>query len=126
LLLIRRMTRDLRWPIQIIAGPTRREADGLARSSRNQYLTPAERARAGDIYRCLCSMREQLQAGQVPIQVETAAVRMLESSGFSVDYAVLRRREDLSVPDPAERHGLIALIAARLGHTRLIDNMNTD
>ena len=126
LLVIRRMTKDLRLPIDIVAAPTRREANGLAMSSRNQYLSVEERERAGIIHRTLCFMRDALHAGRAQAEIETAASRALEQAGLPPDYTVLRRSDDLSIPGASERSGLIALIAARLGRARLIDNLITD
>lgn len=122
LLVIRRMTQDLRLPIEIVAAPTRREANGLAMSSRNQYLSSEERERAGIIYRTLCAMREQWRAGRALAAVEADARAALEAAGSIPDYATIRRASDLGVPGPAERGDAIALIAARLGRARLIDN----
>jgi pantoate--beta-alanine ligase len=126
LLVIQRLTRDLRLPIEIIPAPTLREANGLAMSSRNQYLTPEERERAGVIHRTLCGMRDSLHAGQPHSAIQTDARKALEQAGFLPDYAVLRRAADLSEPDGNERTGLIALIAAKQGRARLIDNLITD
>lgn len=126
LLVIRRMAKDLRLPIDIVVAPTRREANGLAMSSRNQYLSAEERERADIVYRMLCFMRDALHAGRAQAEIETAASQTLEQAGLTPDYAVLRRSDDLSIPDASERSGLIALIAARLGRARLIDNLITD
>lgn len=126
LLVIQRMSKDLRVPIEIVGAPTQREPNGLAMSSRNQYLTTEERERASIIYRTLVRMREALQGGAAHAQIQSHAHAELEAAGLLPDYAVLRRAEDLSQPDPAERRGLIALIAARLGRARLIDNLITD
>jgi len=126
LLVIRRMTEDLRLPIEIVGAPTQREASGLAMSSRNQYLSVDERERAGVIHRTLRDMREALHAGRSHAEIQNAAHAELEKSGLAPDYATLRRARDLSQADPAEREGLIALIAARLGRARLIDNLITD
>lgn len=126
LLVIRRMTRDLHLPIQIIPAPTQREANGLAMSSRNQYLSAEERERAGVIHRTLCAMRQQLHGGQPLAEIEADARAGLEAAGTIPDYAVIRRAADLSVPDAIERGGLIALIATRLGRARLIDNLLLD
>ncbi|MHB8446532.1 MAG: pantoate--beta-alanine ligase [Rudaea sp.] len=126
LLVIQRMAQDLRLPIEILAAPTRREANGLAMSSRNQYLGSEERNRAAVIYRTLCSMGEQLHAGRSHKVIEADARAALESAASVPDYAVIRRASDLSLPGPAERSGLIALIAARLGRARLIDNLLMD
>jgi pantoate--beta-alanine ligase len=126
LLVIQRMVRDLRLPIEIVPAPTLRETNGLAMSSRNQYLTPEERERAGIIYRTLQGMRDGLHAGQARSEVETRARAALENAGLAPDYAVLRRASDLHEPAANERDGLIALIAAKLGRARLIDNLFTD
>ncbi len=126
LLVIQRMTSDLCLPVEIVAAPTRREANGLAMSSRNQYLSAEERERAGIIYHTLGVMREQVHAGLVHVQIEADARRTLEHAGLLPDYVVLRRAADLTKPDPAEYGGLIALIAAKLGHARLIDNRLLD
>jgi len=126
LLVIRRLVHDLRLPVEIVGAPTRREANGLAMSSRNQYLTTEERQRAGVIYRTLRAMVTALHSGQARAGIETDAVHALEGAGLAPDYAVLRRSHDLSEPGPAETSGLIALIAARLGRARLIDNLLTD
>lgn len=121
LAVIRYMVGDLAFPIEIVAAETRREADGLAMSSRNQYLSEQERPVAAEISRCLQAMREAVRAGTPREQVEAEAVRLLSGVGFVVDYAVVRDRE-LGLPDegPGPR---VALVAARLGRTRLIDNL---
>jgi pantoate--beta-alanine ligase len=126
LLTIRYLVRDLAMPIRIVAAPTRREADGLAMSSRNQYLSAEERSRAATIYRTLLRMRELMHDGVSSTQIEFEALNALEAGGFQVDYAELRRATDLQRPAMGERQGLVALIAARLGTTRLIDNLELD
>jgi pantoate--beta-alanine ligase len=123
---IRYLVRDLAMPIRIVAAPTRREPDGLAMSSRNQYLAPDERARAPRIHQTLLQMRAQLQAGESIAQIEHEARAALQAEGFQVDYIELRRGSDLARPAPGERDGLVALAAARLGTTRLIDNLELD
>jgi pantoate--beta-alanine ligase len=136
LAVIRHMVRDLAFPIEVLGADIVREADGLARSSRNQYLSAEERALAPEIHRTLLSMRDALQAGGDWRQVEAAAVARLETAGFAVDYAVIRT-PFLVEPDPtpgatqgpavpgaaSDDGGRVALIAARLGGTRLIDNL---
>ena len=124
LLVIQRLAQDLRLPIDIVPAPTLREANGLAMSSRNQYLSSDERERAGIIYSTLCGMRDALHAGQAHAAVEADAHRILEQAGLVPDYAVLRRKTDLTEPEKNERTGLIALIAAKLGRARLIDNLD--
>jgi pantoate--beta-alanine ligase len=126
LLVIQRLALDLRLPIDIVPAPTLREANGLAMSSRNQYLSNEERERASIIYRTLCGMRDASHAGQPRAAIEADARTSLEQAGLVPDYAVLRRKTDLTEPDANERAGLVALIAARLGRARLIDNLVTD
>jgi pantoate--beta-alanine ligase len=123
---IRYLVRDLAMPIRIVPAPTRREADGLAMSSRNQYLSAAERERAPEIHRTLQAMRAAVQAGEPLDAVEARARARLAAAGFEVDYIELRRGADLSRPGPEERSALVALAAARLGSTRLIDNLEFD
>jgi pantoate--beta-alanine ligase len=123
---IERMVRDLALPLKVLAAPTLRAADGLALSSRNQYLSLAERALAPQIHQTLLKMRELLEKGHAWRVIEQAAVSTLERAGFLPDYAVIRRAEDLAEPADEEREGLVALIAARLGSTRLIDNLLLD
>ncbi|HJT99016.1 MAG TPA: pantoate--beta-alanine ligase [Rhodanobacteraceae bacterium] len=123
LLVIRRMARDLAYPIEIIDAPTRREPDGLAMSSRNQYLDPDQRARASTIHRTLQAMREAIRAGKAFADIEADAAAGLRAAGFAPDYAVVRRADDLLAPEPGGSARLIGLIAARLGSTRLIDNL---
>jgi pantoate--beta-alanine ligase len=121
LAVIRYLVRDLAFPMELLPAETVREPDGLAMSSRNQYLSPRERAVAPTIHRTLLAMRAAAQDGQSRASVEAQATAMLETAGFVVDYAVVRDRM-LAEPDdaPGER---VALIAARLGTTRLIDNL---
>jgi pantoate--beta-alanine ligase len=130
LAVIRYMARDLAFALEIVAGDTMREEDGLAMSSRNQYLSADERALAPALRRQLLAMRDALAGGASRTQVETDACRALQALGFDVDYIVVRR-PDLGEPGvggPAVReHGpWVALVAARLGRTRLIDNLEFD
>jgi pantoate--beta-alanine ligase len=127
LAVIQQMVTDLAYPLTLLRGEIVREADGLAMSSRNQYLSAEDRVIAADIHRTLLDMRAQLQAGVSRTSVETGAALRLEEAGFSVDYAAIRT-PDLAEPEiqpagyavPGPR---VALIAARLGRTRLIDNL---
>jgi len=123
LAVIRYLARDLAFPVQIVAGETMREADGLAMSSRNQYLSADERPRAAEIRRVLLAMRDACLAGAERAEIESAAVARLLAAGFHPDYAALRR-PDLSIPGSGEGGPRVALIAARLGRTRLIDNLD--
>ncbi|KRD80087.1 pantoate--beta-alanine ligase [Lysobacter sp. Root983] len=123
LAVIRYLVRDLAFPIEIVAADTLREADGLAMSSRNQYLSEQERPRAAEIHRCLQWMRQAVQAGSTREAVEAEASQRLQTAGFVVDYAAIRR-PDLGLPDTGPGDAArVALIAARLGKTRLIDNL---
>jgi pantoate--beta-alanine ligase len=111
---VRGMVRQFNLPIEIVAGETVREPDGLAMSSRNAYLSAAERAEAPRLYRLLRQVRTAADCER--------AGRELQASGWQVDYVELRRRADLAPPAPDDRE-LVALAAARLGGTRLIDNV---
>ena len=119
---IRHLVRDLAFPIELRAGETLREADGLAMSSRNQYLSAEERPRAAEIHRVLQAMRASAQAGMPRSAVEAEAQARLAAAGFAVDYVVLRK-PDLTEPADGEDGERVALVAARLGRTRLIDNL---
>ena len=123
LLVVRRLVRELAYPLEVVAGPIVRDEDGLALSSRNRYLEAHQRVRAPELHATLQWMRDSFAEGHALQAVEGAAVRRLERAGFQPDYAVVRRAEDLAVPAGDERSGLMALVAARLGSTRLIDNL---
>lgn len=126
LLTIRRLVTDLGLPIEIGDVATIREADGLAMSSRNQYLSAEERPRAARVYSTLRRMQDAVRGGTPIDVVEREALAALEASGFRVDYAAIRRVDDLGEAAVGQRTGLIGLIAARLGTTRLIDNLAFD
>ena len=113
----------LHLPVRIEAADTIREASGLAMSSRNQYLSGEELAQAGLIQQTLQWMRERVQSGVPLAVIEQEAMTRLDAGGFRTDYAAIRAAEDLSIPAPERRSGLIALVAARLGKARLIDNV---
>jgi pantoate--beta-alanine ligase len=115
LMVVQAMVRQLALPVAIVAGETVREADGLAMSSRNGYLSAAQRTEAPRLYRTL---REVASGRTVPPD----AVRQLAQAGWKPDYVEVRRRIDLAPPQKGER-GLVVLAAARLGETRLIDNL---
>lgn len=121
LAVIRQMVADLAFPIQVVGGDIVREADGLAMSSRNQYLDAVQRPAATLIHRVLQGMREGYVAGLPRERIEAEATAALQAGGFQVDYAALRTL-DLLEP-PHEGGPRVALIAARLGSTRLIDNL---
>ena len=122
LAVIRHMVEDLAFPLELVAADTLREPDGLAMSSRNQYLDAAARHAAPAIHRCLQAMREGIRGGQPRAAVEAQARRQLALAGFDVDYAVVRR-PGLDEPADGEAGPRVALIAARIGGTRLIDNL---
>lgn len=122
LAVVRYLVRDLAFPIELLAGETVREADGLAMSSRNRYLSATERAIAPEIHRTLLAMRDALRAGQQRGEAEARAAERLAAAGFEVDYAVVRTPA-LAEPEADYRGPLVALAAARLGATRLIDNL---
>ena len=122
---IRYMTEEMSFPVRIVAAPTLREADGLAMSSRNQYLQGDEREVATAVYRTLCQMRDAAARSTPLRDIEEEATRSLQATGFTVDYAEVRRN-DLIRPKLPGEPGLVALIAARLGRTRLIDNLEFD
>ncbi|MBK1644351.1 pantoate--beta-alanine ligase [Thiocapsa imhoffii] len=122
LLVIRRMVEDLAMPVQILAVPTVREADGLAMSSRNGYLTASERALAPTLYRVLCAARDALQTGLPVARVEQQACADLRAAGLLPDYVAVRAAADLRTVTATDAE-LVILAAARLGHARLIDNL---
>lgn len=122
LTVIRHMAADLCMPVEIIGAPTVREPDGLAMSSRNQYLTDDERQRAPVIYRAMQEAVAALRDGQRDLRALEARGRdALLDAGFKVDYFAIRRCADLLNPGPADRD-LVVLVAARIGKARLIDN----
>jgi pantoate--beta-alanine ligase len=120
--LIRRMVAQLALSVHIEGHPTARDADGLALSSRNRYLSPVERAQAPQLYAALCGVRDAVRAGTDADSATASAVSALSTSRWAVDYVALRDAVTLRLPtsDTAE---WVVLAAARLGATRLIDNL---
>ena len=129
LMVVRRMVEQFNLPIAIVPGATMRDADGLAMSSRNGYLGAAERADAPALARALQALAQRTaQAGtpQALADAERHAVADLQARGWKPDYLAVRRRVDLAQPQAADLAApgtLVALGAARLGTTRLIDNL---
>ncbi|MDR0716961.1 MAG: pantoate--beta-alanine ligase [Azoarcus sp.] len=122
-MVLRNMARELALPIEIIAGETVRAADGLALSSRNGYLTASERAEAPRLYRQLAAIAAAVRQGaRDHAGLEAAAIAELERHGWRPDYLSVRRRADLQAPRQPDET-LVVLAAARLGTTRLIDNI---
>jgi pantoate--beta-alanine ligase len=121
LLVIRRMVQQFALPIEVVAGETERAEDGLALSSRNGYLTPNQREEAVQLSLALRRMGEQLKAGVAVNTVEQQAMETLLRRGWKPEYMTVRRRRDLQPPTPGEP--LVALGAAKIGGTRLIDNV---
>jgi pantoate--beta-alanine ligase len=124
---IRRMVRDLLWPIEIVVCPTVREPDGLAMSSRNAYLSAEQRAQARCLYEALCWVRGQIEAGQREVQPLLQQMRRrIESAGpCSIEYVGLVDAEELTPRVTVRGRCLIAL-AVRIGPARLIDNVLVD
>jgi len=122
-LVIRRLVDDLRLPLQIVSGATQREADGLALSSRNQYLSDEERAVAPTLYSVLQGIGNELQAGKRNYtELEQQAMDVLSDAGFDPEYVGIRRAENLQLPD-RDNDEIVILAAVRLGAARLIDNI---
>lgn len=123
LMIIRRMVADLFMPVMIEGVATCREADGLAMSSRNRYLSEEERRRAPALYRTLETVAQALKAGRTDHDALVEEARnLLSEKGFEPDYVEVRRSDDLALASPADR-ALVVLGAARLGEARLIDNL---
>ncbi len=123
LLVVRRMAADLGLPVSVIGLPTVRAPDGLALSSRNGYLSAEERAAAPRLHAALAAAAAAMRSGVDATAALAAATDALETAGFRVDYVALRNAETLAeVADPV-REPLRLLAAARLGKTRLIDNI---
>ncbi len=123
LAVIRQLVRDLDLPLDIVGVPTVREADGLAMSSRNRYLSKAERQRAAAINRVLREAAAALNAGQSVAAAESTATAALTAAGFRVDYVAVRDAETLAPLDRVGERPARILAAAWNGSTRLIDNI---
>ncbi len=125
LMVIRRMVEQLALPIDIVAGETMRAEDGLALSSRNGYLDRSQRLEAVTLSRTLAAVGAEAARGRRDWQViEEAAMQSLAGRGWQPDYVAIRRRSDLGAPGNGDT--LVVLAAAKLGSTRLIDNLELD
>lgn len=123
LAIIRQMVVDLSMPIEIIGVPTERAADGLALSSRNGYLTAEQRATAPKLYQLLQQLKQQIKAGNHDYRaLEQQTKAQLSAAGFEPDYVNISHRQSLALATSAQEPKVI-LAAARLGSTRLIDNL---
>jgi pantoate--beta-alanine ligase len=124
-ILVERMIADLRLPVAVRVGATRREPDGLAMSSRNRYLEQSERARAPALHSALAQLRDAVRAGATDYAaLEDKARATLAAAGLEPDYVEVRRAVDLAKPSDRDAgQELVVLAAARLGRTRLIDNL---
>lgn len=127
LMIVRNMVRQFAIPTEIIAAETYRAEDGLALSSRNMYLSAEERAEAPKLYQALNYVAEEMRAGHTDVfSLEHAAMDQLAQRGWKPDYISIRKRVDLQPPtggDLAQGEPLVVLAAAKLGTTRLIDNL---
>lgn len=121
--IIRQMVGQLNLPVRIVGGETVRAADGLALSSRNHYLSEAQRREAPSLYRTLQEMRQEILAGDLALeQLQKKAVATLSSRGWMVDYVAVRDQNTLQAAQSPDRDWVI-LAAAKLGNTRLLDNI---
>ncbi|NUU00861.1 pantoate--beta-alanine ligase [Herbaspirillum robiniae] len=127
LMIVRNMARQFALPTEIVGAETYRADDGLALSSRNGYLSAQERAEAPLLYKVLNDVANEMRSGQAnPADVERKAMAVLADRGWQPDYVAVRKRIDLQPPsaaDIAQGAPLVTLAAAKLGATRLIDNL---
>jgi len=123
LAIIKKMVADLAFPVEIQSVPTVREADGLAMSSRNQYLTREERTAAPAMYRILLTVKNQINSGDSFSDIESNAVQALQQAGFRPEYIRILQADTL-MPATDKNAPLVVLAAAWLGNARLIDNIS--
>jgi pantoate--beta-alanine ligase len=125
-LVVKEMVSQLALPVEIVEVATKRESDGLAMSSRNGYLSPSERAEALHLQRALCQLRDSFKSGVLRSVAEKAALEYLSARGWRPDYLCIRSTHQFTEAAPehysADTH-FVALGAARIGTTRLIDNI---
>lgn len=123
LMVIRNMVADFNLPVKVVGGETVRAEDGLALSSRNGYLSAAERLEAPRLFQVITQVAAAVRAGNRDYtQLEQGAMAQLQAQGWLPEYVALRKKLDLQFA-PAHESGLVVLAAARLGSTRLIDNL---
>ena len=126
-MIVRAMCRQFSLPTEIVAHETVRDSDGLALSSRNRFLSDKERREAPHLYRALSEVRDRLLGGEHDLaRLQSNCVNELRASGWDPDYVAIRRQTDLKVPSTEQVEAaepLVVLAAARLGTTRLIDNL---
>ncbi|WP_353154365.1 pantoate--beta-alanine ligase [Herminiimonas fonticola] len=127
LMIVRNMSKQFALPTEIIAAETYRAEDGLALSSRNMYLSAEERAEAPELFKNLNAVANEVRSGHLDIfQLERQAMADLSQRGWKPDYISIRKRSNLQPPsagDMAQGEKLVVLAAAKLGATRLIDNL---
>lgn len=127
LMIVRNMSKQFALPTEIIAAETYRAEDGLALSSRNMYLSAEERAEAPTLFRNLNAVADEVRSGHLDIfELERQAMAEMSSRGWKPDYISIRKRSNLQPPsagDMAQGEKLVVLAAAKLGATRLIDNL---
>ena len=127
LMIVRNMSKQFALPTEIVAAETYRAEDGLALSSRNMYLSPDERAKASALYHTLKQVADQIRSGYLDMaELEQQAMAQLTDQGWQPDYLSIRRCRDLQPPsgnEVAQGEKLVVLAAAKLGSTRLIDNL---
>ncbi|WP_215408630.1 pantoate--beta-alanine ligase [Janthinobacterium sp. JC611] len=127
LMIIRNMARQFALPTEIIAAETYRADDGLALSSRNMYLSESERVEAPELFKGLNFVADEVRKGNLAVgELERATMQLLDGRGWKSDYIAVRKRANLQAPNAAELAAgepLVVLAAAKLGQTRLIDNL---
>jgi pantoate--beta-alanine ligase len=121
-IVIRRMVRDLEFPVEVEVLPTVREANGLALSSRNAYLGPGERPRAGSLSAALQAVEREARAGASVAEALAAGRRVLGEAGIEPEYLEARDAEDLTTVESFNGRPVLVALAARVGSARLIDN----
>jgi pantoate--beta-alanine ligase len=124
LFIIRELVKQFNLPIAIVAGETMRESSGLAMSSRNGYLTDAQKSKAAELQQSLKNIVYQIQAGNTDfVAITDTTAHALNADGWDVDYVSVRAQSSL-MPATAQDKQLVVLAAAKLGNTRLIDNID--